>query len=1330
MLRWLLLGTVVALSGASVTPPKQEGSTILRGYLALSYSCSSADGSCDTNLSVNVPGNRSIKLELPPTLWASLGRVEEHVGRYVVLDGHYTSSAANLFHVDQWGDDPSRSIKKRATEVHTQTISKKYVTILAKFPDFAGTEPHTKSWYEGSFTTAAPRFGHFINEVTFGQWDLNGSIFVGWVTLPHNRDYYISGTGGGQTGDWPKLIADATAAVDAQVDFRNFDGINVFENVPTGDPGHGSGGRSTFTLDGTTRVWGFTIDNPPAQGENVLGICGHEMGHSFGLPHTSGPYGNAYDSRWDTMSTGSNGNNQDSTYGAPPVEYTAYDRDRLGVMPANRIYNAFPGTSRTIRLERLESPTASGYLMARVFKGSGANYYTVESRMNVGPYDNVGNFSMPGEAVLINDIDEFRIATNSTYGTTELRPSFVVDPDNDSDPNDFGANAPNDAQWKVGETYSDPTNGISIRVDAIGASYFTVTITVDSSTPWPNWVRNTKDAGPGSLRAAMFFKDHFGSLLAAPLTFRLPTSDPNYSGGVWKIKPETSIELTGTPIVVDATTQTAYGGNTNASGPEVEIDGSLIGSFGDGFRIESAGHTVKGFAVGNFQGPNIWLNGTGATGNRVSGCYVGINAQGTAARPSAQSGIAISDGASGNTIGGTAASDRNVVSGNSNGGIQIYRSSNLPPTTPISRNNVIAGNYVGTNPAGTASMANAGNGIAMWAGSGSNQIGGTAAGARNLSSGNLYDGIVIAGDSTGNFVMGNYVGTTANGSAALQNQGNGVGIYGGAHHNVVGGAAVGAGNLISGNKYNGVSIAEVGTNSNTVQGNMVGLNAAGTAAIPNNSNGISCWDGASNNIIGGASPGARNIVSGNTYSGLTANGAGTANNTFSGNWVGINLTGTGKVANAGNGVYIGGGATNNKFGGPAPGQGNVLSGNTQDGVFIGDAGTDYNRIEGNWIGVLPDGTTMPNDNVGVYVLDGPQRTVVQGNTIAFGYEGVRVQAQTGKPFPLGTAIRTNNCFSHTGVGINLYNGDNITPNDPGDTDTGPNGLQNYPVLTSATYTTSGVRVIGTLSSRSNRAYSIDFFASDSLNASGYAEGQRYLGSVNVTTNGSGNAGFTATVPAKPGSLVTATATDQTTNDTSEFSLGVSLPNALADVVLNPNSIDGGYSGSGQVRMGSAVGTATVVNLASGSPSIVVLPLSVTVQSGQSTASFSVVTKGVGATVSVTVAASTNGITRTTTLEVKAVTALSSLMVNPTTVVGGTTSTGTITLTQPAPPGGISVLLSGCSNFASIPASALVTAGQATKNFTVNTTHPTTTVSATITARLGSVTKTATLTITP
>jgi hypothetical protein len=279
----------------------------------------------------------------------------------------------------------------------------------------------------------------------------------------------------------------------------------------------------------------------------------------------------------------------------------------------------------------------------------------------------------------------------------------------------------------------------------------------------------------------------------------------------------------------------------------------------------------------------------------------------------------------------------------------------------VAGSNTVAGCYIGTNTAGTAASANGGTGITVNTGNG-NTIGGTSTALRNVISGNASIGIYVAGTSSGNTIQGNYVGVNAAGSAAIGNN-RGVQFTGGS--NTLGGTAAGAGNVISGNTTFGVYLNSTSAANNLIQGNTIGLNAAGTAAVANTSNGIyfniSTNVGALNNLVGGTTTAARNVISGNGSHAIYLQAAGANGNTFQNNYIGLNAAGTAAIANNGHGIYIFNACQNNTIGGS--GTGNVLSGNTQSGVRI-LAGSG-NVVQGNYAGTNAAGTAaVPNGRTG------------------------------------------------------------------------------------------------------------------------------------------------------------------------------------------------------------------------------------------------------------------------------------------------------------------------------------------------------------------------------
>jgi len=533
---------------------------------------------------------------------------------------------------------------------------------------------------------------------------------------------------------------------------------------------------------------------------------------------------------------------------------------------------------------------------------------------------------------------------------------------------------------------------------------------------------------------------------------------------------------------------------------------AMVGNLRNGIFISDASNNVIGGTTpgaGNLISGNeaigILLQDPDTTGNQVLGNYIGTDVSGTTALGNYQSGIVISFGASNNIVGGTLPGTGNLISGNDYAGIHIQNSG----TT----GNQVLGNFIGTDASGTMVLGNLQTGVSIIGAPNNNIIGGTAPGAGNLISGNEGSGIWLEGTGTmSNTVQGNFVGTNVSGTVVLGNLDRGVVIYLGASNNTIGGTAPGAGNLVSGNEGGGIWLEGSDTTNNTVQGNFIGTDADGTAALGNLQPGITIGWGASSNIIGGATTSARNLIGGNQHAGIWLGKTGTSDNQILGNFVGTNVDGTAAIGNRLAGVFIGFNASNNVIGGEPPGTGNLISGNEDNGILIWGTGTTGNQVLGNFIGTDKHGTaSLGNSPHGIFIDGGTSNnlvggeTIQAGNTIAFNdSDGVRMDGNQ----TLGNTISHNSVHDNGGLGIELTNGGNGEPPPP-------------------TITT----VISTsVSGQTQPGHIVEVFSDND------AEGQWFEGSVTADENGN----FTITQPAGfRGPNVTATATDAAGN-TSEF----------------------------------------------------------------------------------------------------------------------------------------------------------------------------------------------------
>ncbi len=597
-------------------------------------------------------------------------------------------------------------------------------------------------------------------------------------------------------------------------------------------------------------------------------------------------------------------------------------------------------------------------------------------------------------------------------------------------------------------------------------------------------VTNTNDSGPGSLRMAITDANSHPNIdLDVPdmIAFAIP------GAGVHTITLASVLPSITDPVVIDGYTQSGASENTLAVG-----DNAIL-------RVELSGADLTGTAIG------LDLAGGKST---VRGLV--INRFGTA--PGSFSG---------------------------SGGIRM-----------ASDDNIVAGNFFGSNAAGDAALANIGFSVTVDSGF-SNVVGGNTPADRNIFASNATDsstsggvGIQVRTAQGGTFIRGNYIGTNAAGDAALGHF-RGIDVVGFAAADLTIGGLTSTpgrnvGNVISGNSSNG-GISNDGIyianrpGDLTIQGNLIGLNASGSAALPNGVSGINFQDavpGSSTLLIGGTSSNARNVIFNNRIAGIVSNALGL---TVQGNYIGTNISGTVRPESGGGvGITLGGSAT---IGGTASGAGNVIS---CSGLGVRIFGGEV-TVQGNFFGTAADGETALGNQAALSIENDAVATIGgtatgAGNVIAYStLAGITVKNTAH------AAIRRNAIFSNGNdpttighLGIDL-NGDEVTPNDPGDADSGPNNLQNFPVIESAAASAGMVQITGTLNSLASTTYALEFFSNEHINPLGYGEGKNFLGTGNATTNASGVASFDVSFPVGAGAPhVTATATDPDGN-TSEFS---------------------------------------------------------------------------------------------------------------------------------------------------------------------------------------------------
>ncbi|MBI4747502.1 MAG: DUF11 domain-containing protein [Acidobacteria bacterium] len=587
-------------------------------------------------------------------------------------------------------------------------------------------------------------------------------------------------------------------------------------------------------------------------------------------------------------------------------------------------------------------------------------------------------------------------------------------------------------------------------------------------------------------------------------------------------------------VRITATDTTGHIVSGNFIGTDIngtaDLGNSLIGVE----IISSSGNTIGGTTAGarNIISGNtqdgVSMNTVPATNNLVIGNFIGTDVNGTTALGNSFSGVRI-NGCSNNTVGGTTAGTGNLLSGNAGDGVAILGAA--------ATGNQVIGNFIGTDINGTADLGNLLNGVEI-IGSSGNTVGGTTVSARNIISGNTQDGVSInTAPAANNLVIGNFIGTNVTGTSALGNSFSGVRING-CSNNRVGGTTAGERNILSANTGDGVAILGAAT-GNQIVGNSIGTTVNGTGDLGNLLAGIELLTGSSSTEVRG------NVIScnhrqGGTITALNANIyiTGSNSNTIAGNIIGLQANGSTFAPNGGpRGVFLANGSSSNQVGGTTVADRNVISGHQHNGVEIFNTAT-ANQIQGNFIGVASDGTTArSNGNNGVGI--GAASNNLIGGTGAGEANLITANGRNGVSISSGTGnqVLSNVIFANTLLGIDLGDDGVVQANDTGDGDSGGNNLQNFPVLSAAYFTGTTTQIQGTLNSTAGRTFRIEFFTNPTCDSSGNGEGQVLLSSMVMTTNGSGNATINVTLAMATtlGETITATATDQTSQDTSEFS---------------------------------------------------------------------------------------------------------------------------------------------------------------------------------------------------
>ncbi|AUX69730.1 hypothetical protein CHX26_09660 [Porphyrobacter sp. HT-58-2] len=713
----------------------------------------------------------------------------------------------------------------------------------------------------------------------------------------------------------------------------------------------------------------------------------------------------------------------------------------------------------------------------------------------------------------------------------------------------------------------------------------------------PLVVTNTLNSGSGSLRDAILLANHNPG--PDTIAFAIPGAGPHT---ITLTSPLPDITANG--VIIDGTTQPGTQCRDLWTGNGHDLRINVRGGGFNGFQLRGTNQTVRGLSLTGFDNAIFALAGSSAATIQCS--YLGLLADGTSGGNAR--GVAVR-GASA-MIGGLAAGDGNVISANSIVGVL---------TEQGSTDTAIRGNFIGTDPTGISSRANFG---------GINNFFGTVSWrdiTRNLISGNAITGIILEADdqitpSTDRVrIQRNVIGFNRTLTALIRNGGDGIRFPSGSISNaLIGGDAATQGNVIagleSGLRLSGVSNIAIegntisgnggtgiqldgGTSAVTILGNVIGTPNTSSDIFRNGGHAIRLLD-VSNISIGNGTTTGRNLIAGNGLRAIVGNGT-LSGITIFGNYIGTDASGNAAVVNGQNdsGSNLDAISFFSVTLNDLTVRNNVIGGYGAAMVELWNGSSDGVVIQGNHLGVGADGVSqIVSGNVDDLILTGGggvhSNLLIggsgpgQGNLIAFsGRRGILLNSPgtnvqvVGNTIwnnsmsgislfaPATATILANRIFANGGLGVDLDD-DGVTANDPGDADTGPNNLLNFPVFTALNVAAGGQLSFAlTLDAPAeSNGYRIDFYRNTAVDPSGFGEGEEWLGFIETPAHGGGALAFNGTfVPLAPvsnGALVSATATRKTGpssyGETSEFNQNATIVSPL--VVTNTND-----AGAGSLR---------------------------------------------------------------------------------------------------------------------------------------------------------------------